>query len=591
MRKVITLLLSVLLIVAFTMQVSAISTVAVKGIKLDKTSISLKVGQTYGLMATLIPSNTTQKSLTYVSSDKKTATITSSGKITGVSAGTATITVYTLNKKIYAKCKVTISKAVPPIDISKKVTLTGYLVADEPAGEPAVLDALNKELLKDINATLDVKFIGWGDFWTKYPLVLASGEPMDFAFAANWAAYADNAAKGAFREVTMSEIQKYMPLTYAAVPKDGWKDCLVNGKIYMIPQSFKEQLTYGILYRGDLCKKYGLNELKKVTDLGPYFEQVQKNNPSMIPFNLGTADTNLLAYYTTEDCGYGDLYSVANTNLLAFNLDDSTYKTLTPFEEPYFSSIKKGAAWIRSLYDKGYLPKNPYSNSVTSSDSLLNGTSACAMSGSDSAGTVIATARAKGMDLEFFPVLTPKGTTTVRAQNGNGIAIPATAQNPERSMMAWDLIMQNKDYNYLVSFGVKGTNWVEKNGKIALPDGVTADKNTYPLYGGGFFMTNRDEWEPQTTDDPYYLQYKAALKKISQPNPLNGFNPVTDSIKTEMADLANVYTQYRLPLSYGTVKDVNSGINTWKQKAEAAGLGNVTTELSKQVKAYIASLK
>lgn len=474
------------------------------------------------------------------------------------------------------------------IDTSEKITLNGYLAGDPPAGEQEVLDALNVKLLNDINATLNPTFIGWGDFFTKYPLVLASGEPIDFVLSANWTGYNSEAAKGAFKEITMDMVQKYMPKVYKAVPQDGWKDCLVNNKIYMVPQSFKEQLTYGFLIRGDLRKKYGLPELTKVTDLEKYFELVKQNEPKIIPYNIGKSEENFLNAFTTEDCGYG-LYSTTNT--LFFNIDDDTNTPSSPFDEPMLSSIKKGAGWIKGLYDKGYLPKNPFVNEVTSGDSILSEGTACAFTNSDDGGSRIATAKAKGLELEFFPVLTPKGNTTVRPQNGNGIAIPTTSQHPERSMMAWDLIMQDEAYNNLVSFGIEGKNYIVKDNKIALPDGVTADKNTYPLFQGGFFMTNRDQWKPLDTQDPYYLNYKEQLKKISKPYPLINFNPVTESIKTEVANLENVRKQYFSPLTFGMVKDVDAALNTWKEKALAAGQEKVVTELKSQAKNFIDTIK
>ena len=108
MKKAIAIILSIMLVLAITLPAAAISTIAVKSIKLNNSKITLKVGQTYNLKVTLTPANTTQKLLTYVTWNQKVATVDKTGKITGVSAGTATIIVYTPNKKIFAKCNVTI---------------------------------------------------------------------------------------------------------------------------------------------------------------------------------------------------------------------------------------------------------------------------------------------------------------------------------------------------------------------------------------------------------------------------------------------------------------------------------------------------
>lgn len=82
----------------------------VKEIKLNKTSVSINVGKTAQLIATVSPSNSTNKNVTFSSSSTKIATVSSSGKITGKAAGTATITAKTSNGK-KATCKVTVKSS------------------------------------------------------------------------------------------------------------------------------------------------------------------------------------------------------------------------------------------------------------------------------------------------------------------------------------------------------------------------------------------------------------------------------------------------------------------------------------------------
>ena len=84
--------------------------VKVTGITFDKSSLPLSVGDTYTLAATVSPSNATNKSLTWESSNKSVATVDSSGKIAAIKAGTATITA-TANdgSGVMATCSVTIT--------------------------------------------------------------------------------------------------------------------------------------------------------------------------------------------------------------------------------------------------------------------------------------------------------------------------------------------------------------------------------------------------------------------------------------------------------------------------------------------------
>ena len=72
---------------------SSTLTKKVTGISLDYSSISVVKGSTKKLTATVRPSNATNKKVTWTSSNKKIATVTQSGKVKGIKAGTAKITV------------------------------------------------------------------------------------------------------------------------------------------------------------------------------------------------------------------------------------------------------------------------------------------------------------------------------------------------------------------------------------------------------------------------------------------------------------------------------------------------------------------
>ncbi|WP_251868242.1 Ig-like domain-containing protein [Enterococcus malodoratus] len=76
---------------------------------MNKATATLVVGATETLSATVQPSNATDKAVQFSSSNETIATVTPvQGKITGVKAGTATITATTANGKT-AVCEVTVT--------------------------------------------------------------------------------------------------------------------------------------------------------------------------------------------------------------------------------------------------------------------------------------------------------------------------------------------------------------------------------------------------------------------------------------------------------------------------------------------------
>lgn len=83
---------------------------AVTGISLNKTSVTLKKGETAALSATVSPSDATNKTVTYTTSNSKVATVSGSGKITAVGGGTAKITAKAGGKTATCTVNVTVKQ-------------------------------------------------------------------------------------------------------------------------------------------------------------------------------------------------------------------------------------------------------------------------------------------------------------------------------------------------------------------------------------------------------------------------------------------------------------------------------------------------
>ena len=91
--------------------------IAVSGVKLDKTSLTLTTGKTEQLKAIISPSNATNTEVTWTSSKPSVATVDAAGNVKGIAAGSATITVKTYNGKT-ATCSVKVGQMVESITIT-----------------------------------------------------------------------------------------------------------------------------------------------------------------------------------------------------------------------------------------------------------------------------------------------------------------------------------------------------------------------------------------------------------------------------------------------------------------------------------------
>jgi len=89
------------------------NTVPVQSVTLDKPTLSLAVGGSEALAATVLPADAADKNVTWTSSDENIATVDAAGTVTAVAEGTATITATAGGKT--ASCVVTVSPAAIPV--------------------------------------------------------------------------------------------------------------------------------------------------------------------------------------------------------------------------------------------------------------------------------------------------------------------------------------------------------------------------------------------------------------------------------------------------------------------------------------------
>jgi LPXTG-motif cell wall-anchored protein len=88
----------------------------IEGISLDQTQVSLKVGETAKLNASIQPADTTDsKELLWTSSNEKVASVTPNGLVTAISDGNAIIKVQTKNGNYSATAAITVTKHTPPV--------------------------------------------------------------------------------------------------------------------------------------------------------------------------------------------------------------------------------------------------------------------------------------------------------------------------------------------------------------------------------------------------------------------------------------------------------------------------------------------
>ena len=100
--------------------------ISVVGISLDQTTLSLEIGETETLMATITPNDATNKDVRWHSSNSAVASVNNNGLVTALSAGTATITVTTNDGARRATCLVTVTARVTGVSLPTTLVLDLY---------------------------------------------------------------------------------------------------------------------------------------------------------------------------------------------------------------------------------------------------------------------------------------------------------------------------------------------------------------------------------------------------------------------------------------------------------------------------------
>lgn len=93
-------------------------TISVTGVTVSPTTATITAGNTQVLTATVLPTDATDKTLTWSSNNTAVATVDAAGVVTAVAADTATITVTTNDGGFTATCAVTVVAPQFSIDIS-----------------------------------------------------------------------------------------------------------------------------------------------------------------------------------------------------------------------------------------------------------------------------------------------------------------------------------------------------------------------------------------------------------------------------------------------------------------------------------------
>ena len=454
------------------------------------------------------------------------------------------------------------------------VKLVMYLIGDEPEDYDEVLTQVNTMLKEDINAELEVRWMAWGEWSQKYPMLLSSGEPFDLIYTVGYMGFQNYAQSKGFKDIT-ELFPKFAPKTYEALSKENLEKVTYDGKIYAVPANFLEVNPNGYVVRGDLREKYNLPKVDSLDTFFAYLDAV-KQNESIMPFNASVSDS-------ISNFGWSSAASVAYWDYSTDNYDDFFIE----YDRPeYLEFLKK----MREGYEKGYWSKDVIMNKLSSKDAFINGTSAATVSNMKNFADLYATVNIDHPEwkIEWCPLEYSKNYPTLLSSNGAGVAVSNSSKNPDRALMLLELFNTDERYFNLTTYGIEGKNYViNADGMLELPEGVTADNNGFPADGAGNYGWRNNEYMKSFVREwKDYDTYEAAIMENTKWNPYNGFAFDSTKIQNQLTAISSVTEQYLKPLYWGTIEP-EAGLKEMREKLKAAGFDEVFEEVTRQAKEYL----
>ncbi len=446
----------------------------------------------------------------------------------------------------------------------------------DPAEVELVVEAANEILLSEIGATIRMEVPGpSGDFNTKVPLLLAAGEDMDVVWTSHWSnVWRDNARNG-YYEPLDDLLQANAPSLWAGESAfmDGFR---IDGDLYAALLRGPNQSTSEMRIRADIAEALELDESSRITSLeevNAFMTQVAELSDdaylsayrvpatgplmvsAMMPF-FGHHELGVLPGLLKVDAASGEIVQVYRSEQYRQVFEMMSAWADAGYVTPDALTVKDdewGGLWrdgqLPTYFHLSYQPGNP---------------------------------RINRPNLQALRV--PIGTPVLAPSNeGSLMAITSTSDHKELSAAFLDQLYSNADIANLVVFGIEDRHY-SLDGPNATVDGA-AGYNT----GLGWALANPRIIHLTPGVAPEAREINAAYLETALNPVYSGFVPNTDDLKTEIANVTSVFSQYAGPIGLGLAGPVDEAIADFNERLDSAGLQTIVTELQSQMDAFLAT--
>ncbi len=460
-------------------------------------------------------------------------------------------------------------------DEPEEVDLFWYQLLPEQRDHEMVMDKVKEYVKEKLNANLEIRSLGWGNYADKVTTAISANEKFDMLWIASWmVGYADMANKGALMPLD-DLLNEYAPGTKSLLSEKKWGLARVKGQIYGVPcyQIFASQ--GGMWIKKEYADKYNIDasEIKTYKDIEEFLKIIKENEPDITPLGVKAADGNYAHYLDDTFPMWSKPLNYVGPQCQVYDEDPATVLSdkLDPGPiELYLESCRITRRW----YEEGYVREDILSIDDIDSE-IKAGKYACGFAGYKPGGKASLEEK-YGFEVEYIPLGAPEIQNITATMH----SISATSKNPERTMMLIELINNDKYLYNLLTNGIEGKHYIKTDeNRIA-----RVENNGYqPGLNWALGNTLNGFLIPGQADDVHEMTRK--INDEARVVVLADFVFDPEKVKNQKAALDALSKEYGQPMINGVI-DPDEKFDEMVEKMKKAGLEEVKAEVQRQVDEY-----
>ncbi|MCR2803824.1 ABC transporter substrate-binding protein [Paenibacillus soyae] len=433
-----------------------------------------------------------------------------------------------------------------------------------------VEDEINKISEEKIKTHVKFLPISAGEWAQRMNLIFSGGETLDLTYVAG-GMYSGMVAKGQL--VALDDLlNQHGEGIKSAFEEKYLSSTKIKGQIYSVPTVRDLAASFGITMRKDLVDKHGIDvaSIKTLDDVEKVLKTIKDNEPNIVPLVPGGAGQTYRENHV--------FYDPLGDNMGVLPNYDNGLKVVNLYEMPEYKAFLDR---VRQWYLDGYTLADAATNKTQTFELIKSG-KAFAYLAMQKPGFAAQESKASSTEMVTAELIAPVATTST--VTGAMWGIPVHSKQQEKAMKFLNLLYSDPAIVNLFDWGIEGKHYVKAEGAadhvIAYPEGKDASTVGYNMLG--WMFGNQFLSYVLNTDDPEIWAKTEEFNRVSKPSKALGFVFDASPVKTEVASVTNVVTQYRLPLETGSV-DPEKMLPEFIEKLKAAGMDKIIAEKQKQL--------